>query len=323
MGAYDPTQVDVARLLALLGMVDAELHGDVWVARCPGGDHQDRKPSWSIVDRLGDRKHAVHHCFSCKYNGTAAELVALRMGIQVRSAVDWIIEHAMGSLPDVSSLRVVVGPLTRGALQLPPGVVVAPLVDWPALPREYAESRGITAEQVDRWRLGYAVEGRLKGRVFLPAWSPEGRLLNYTARTFASSPKRYLAASREEGPDEGAIFGELWWLTPIVDRKVCTVVITEGALNALAAERALGHGYYVASLFGSEVQLQHLMKLAMFDRALVLTDPDLAGDRAAEFLIAGLVRHMHVGRVVLERGTDAASIPSQVLRAAVIGAGDV
>ena len=53
-------------------------------------------------------------------------------------------------------------------------------------------------------------------------------------------------------------------------------------LAGLAAERVLGLPF--AALSGSKVQLEQVVKLSTFGRAIVLTDPDLAGDAAAERL---------------------------------------
>lgn len=306
--SYDHRDVDVPQLLHALRL-DAKHEGDKWVARCPSGSHEDAHPSWEIIDAPGGEKHGLHTCYSCKYGGTAYELVALVLGVGNNSAVDWIRERAMGKPHPALGVEVKLLPLTRPVFRLPAEVIEAPLASWVTPARLYAQSRGIDAEQVSRWRLGYALEGRLHGRIVFPTVDAAGRVASYTARTFVDSPKRYLNASNEEGPDLEVVYGERYWpQTGLRD----TVVVTEGAINALAVERVV-LGMNVAVLNGSNVRLGQVMRLATFRRALLLTDPDPAGDRAAEMLMGALVRHVDVRRVRLPKGKDAATVHPQEL----------
>lgn len=318
---FDPLSVDVPRLLIALG-IQAEHQGDRWIARCPSPDHPDRSPSWDIKDEAGQPRHGCHHCLACKFQGTATELVADLLGISFSGARDFILERAMGAAPIVQSFARQSMP-GAGMFRLPPEVVVAPLPDWPETARRYAISRDLTAEQVRRWRLGYAVSGRLAGRIIMPAYDPDGTPLHYTARTFAGHAKRYLEPKRQEGAAGGVIFGEQHWPVP-QDRDV--VCITEGAFNALAVERVAAR-LPLASLFGSNIELQHLGKLTSFKAALVLTDPDPAGDRAAEKLYAALSRDLRLERVTLPKPdrdstvkVDADTVGPDVLRESLVQA---
>lgn len=315
MKQFDPLAVDVPRLLSLLGIA-AEHQGDRWVAKCPHPDHNDRTPSWDIKDTPGNTRHGLHHCLSCKWEGTATELVADIIGISFQGARQYIAERAMGQTALVRSLALNVT-LAGAGFKLPPEVTIAPLTEWPELPRRYilSKKRRITAEQVDKWRLGFATKGRLAGRIIIPARDARGVLLSYTARTYAGSAKRYLEPKRQEGPDDSAIFGEQFW-----PKKRNVVVVTEGAFNALAVER-VAPTLPLASLFGSTVKLRHLSKLCSFKGILLLTDPDAAGDRAAEKIKLALARRMPIARVRLKRRpgekVDANSVNPKVLRAAL------
>lgn len=313
---YQPAQVDVPRLLRLLG-VRAEQDGDRWLARCPSGRHEDRKPSWRIRDARGSARNALHHCWSCLFGSTAIDLVQHVLGLTTASAAaEWIIENAQGEAPAALELEVRFADRVRFPFALPAGAEFGPLASWPTPARRYAEQRGITDQQVDRWGLGYAVEGRLRGRLVIPIRDRWGVLLSYTARSFAGQPKRYLNPAEQEGPEPGAVFGEEHW--PGGDDPDLVVVL-EGALNALAVER-VAPLLPVAALGGSRHDPLQVAKLARFRRAVLFTDADPAGDGAASRLIASLARHLSLARALLPPGQDPASAPPEALAGALDGA---
>lgn len=275
-------------MLAKLGITSAESKPPKWVARCPSGRHEDRDPSWEIFEGLGNEKNGLHHCFSCKYGGTATDLVMKVMGfVEPVSAIDWLRDHAMRDETPILGVSVRVRPLYRPAFKLPPEVKVKPFEAWPTLPRRYVLSRGITPEQVIRWDLGYALDGRLGGRIIFPAHDGNGVIGSYSARTFIDDPKRYTTPNLNERPNVNIVYGEKTW-PELAERY--DILITEGAINALALERVLARPF--GSLEGSHIHLGQIAKIATFKRAFIITDPDPAGDRAAEMLIDSLVNHL-------------------------------
>ena len=317
---------NIARALERLG-IPARRSGKEWVARCPDPDHEDRNPSWRIRDEPGTDRHGLHNCWSCGYSGSLTTLVVEVLGVDARGAREWLFDGtapARDAAPPPPSVRVEVA-RARG-FRFPVGVEFAPIDEWPAPARRYVERRGIPRWQVERWGLGFAVEGRLAGRVVVPYFSAAGRPGGYTARTYAGHPKRYIEADRKEGADRAAMFGERWW--PAGGR--WRAFVTEGALNALAVERAMvasssgdepstsGDGWpCVAAIAGSSFRPAHAAKLATFAELLVLTDPDEAGDRVAGEIAAGVGRHSLVVRVTLPRGKDAADLAAEDLAARI------
>jgi DNA primase len=197
-------------------------------------------------------------------------------------------------------------------------VIFGNLSEWPDAPREYARARHLI-EQVDRWGIGYAEAGQLAGRIVIPYRDLYGVPHGYTARTFTDSPIRYKEPREDEHPNRAAMFGEQHWLDVDTDEE--TVIVCEGALNALAVERALTvpGEYYpaVAATAGSALRPAHALKLAQFSRVVVLTDPDRAGDKMAGHLQDALVRHSEVIRVRLPQKEDPDSIEREALREAL------
>jgi DNA primase len=273
--------VDVGRLLESLN-IDARKRGDQWFALCPNPEHDDHKPTtWSMRDEPGSPKHALHGCWSCGYRGDAIGLTKDRLGVGYHAAVCWIDEFAPAEEGPVTARVEIAEPRV---FRLPAGVVDdEPLADWPTPFRRYVEGRGIPDWQAERWGIGYALEGRLSGRVVLPARNMAGRLLGYTARAIGGAQTRYLHPSRDEGADPAAVFGEEHW------GPAGHLAVAEGAFDAMACERVM-HGWAIAALGGAShaEDPRVLMKLGRFEEIVVATDADDAGDRAYEAIATGL-----------------------------------
>lgn len=298
--------ISIPKLLAALG-IDARHRGNEWSAACPLPDHDDRSPSWSIHDG-GGGAHGSWYCFGCGEGGGPVELAAAIIGITDGSAREWVAERCTATDEAPQPRRVEVIAHLSGTFRLPDGVVRRPLAKWVTPARRYVESRGITDGQIERWGIGYAVDGRLGGRVVFPIVDERGVLRSYTARTFTDSELRYLTPKQGEGANADAIFGAQCW-----NRRRASVVVTEGAIDALACERTGAE--CVAALGGSRRSPDQFLALSGFKRVLVATDSDEAGTRIAAELVAALGRWSDVRRVAIPPGDDAASMPRAALEA--------
>lgn len=282
-------------------------------ARCPY--HEDADPSWFVdVFKTG------HHCFSCKAGGTLAELVVHVRGCSLKEAIEFVSAQGKGFEPPRARVRFVERPARPQAhrFRLPREVYVEPFEKWPTPMRRYAERRHLDAEQAWRFRVGYAVDGRLEGRIVLPVLDLAGRVLGYSARDVTdASEQRYLTPHEKDGANLDGLFGEHLWPKGIEadGRRSEVVVVAEGALNALAVDRALGGAIPVASIGGSDARPGHAAKLAAFRRVILLTDPDDAGDRVANDLGRMLLRYCDVVRPRLPEDQDADTLPRSDLRA--------
>ena len=294
MSRFDPLAVDIAALLMALG-IDAKRKGDVWVSQCPSGRHVDAHPSWRMNEANGSPKHGTHHCFSCGFGGTATELVMhAKDFLSKEAARDWIIERAMGQINPVWNVSVAIKPLRYTGFALPEGVFSGPLETWMKVPRDYVLSRGVTQEQVAKHQIGYSITGFLNGRIVFPTHDTRGRVVNYTARTFVESPKRYITPRREEGPDFNVVYGERWW--PESGSRG-DLILTEGVLNKLAIDRVTETPS--GCLNGSNPSLGQISRLSTFKRVFILTDQDYAGDKADHELTDALTRHVDILRIRL------------------------
>lgn len=303
-------QIDVPRLLSLL-FIEAKKKGRAWEANCPFGKHVDKHPSWSIREEPGTKRNGKHWCFSCHTGGTAIDLVMHVLGLSLGGANDFVAERSMRKVHHALNIRYEIGaPVIRRACKMPDGVYFEPLKDWVSSAQKYVRARGITDDQVDKWGIGYAIDGKLGGRFVIPTRDSSGKLLNWAARTYLGSEKRYLAASTEDRPDIDAVFGEQFWKP----RKDSVLVVVEGAINGLAVERVTDENIFLAGLSGSHLEPGHALKLSTHPRVLILTDPDHAGDDAANKLIWMMGRHCNVKRLRLNEGEDPANVDPEYLR---------
>lgn len=301
--------VDVPALLARLGIKTTRRGRSVW-ACCPF--HEERTPSWRIWNDPSDTKHGTWKCFgSCADGdnyGDVVSLVRRLLGLNDRAeAWRWIKGDAEAvRAPPLRFSIEVEQSAPRRRFELPAGVIVAPVSEWVSPARAYLESRGVPAAQAERWGLGYAVGGFMAGRIVIPARDHSGRLLNCTGRTFVRAAKRYREPNESEGARKDAVFGEAFW-PPLGKRR--TVVLVEGAFDAMAVERAAN--MFVAAPFGSEFLPGHAARLATFEEVVVASDPDKAGEKLWKAARDGLARWTRTRRAMLPDGMDASDLAAR------------
>jgi len=294
--------VNLIDVLQRLGIEGLKRSGKEWLGLCPNPNHADRTPSWHIRDEPGHPKHGLHNCWSCGHSGNLTKLVMDLRGLKFRDAEAWLAENAPLTMDAVRTELRYHRVTTTPSEMLLTGVDFGPMEKWVTPAREYARSRGITDGQVLRWGVGVSVSGRLGGRIVFPKRASSGRLGGFSARSFVGEEPRYLEAKPNDGADPNLFFGEEHW------EGATTCLVTEGVINALAAERAWPEAAVVA-LTGSNIRPMVLAKLAHFETIVLLTDPDAAGNRAAGELTDALGRHCDIKRVELPEGTDAAELP--------------
>ena len=304
----------VKHVLQKLGII-VEVRGCKGAMPCPF--HDERTVGAFIIYVEGDRVGGFR-CLSCGAHGGLVDFVERVRGCSREGAKEWIARLREGDVEEARSpvqrVELVVDRGVRRPFELPREVVRRPLDQWSETARRYAEQRHLTAGQVARWGVGYAVVGRLKGRLVIPVCDQHGAVQSYMARSFAGHSAKYFYPSLRDGPSLDAMFGEQHW--PRHDRNAVEVVVCEGALNALAVERCY-EGQPVAALGGSDPRALHVFKLAGFGRVCLLTDQDPAGDGAAAVLWRQLARHVEVRRVTLGVGRDADDVTSAELRGAL------
>lgn len=317
---------DVARVLERLNL-DATKKGRRFWGLCPNREHNDASPSWAMWSNDSKKKAGLHYCFSCKFHGNLPQLVAyvLRLTIPMRddgstdfsAAFEWLKGDVVAQ-PPPKPVVVTISPIKRAGFALPSEVCFAPLDEWPSIARRYViapppKGRGVTPAQVERWGIGYAVDGdHLGGRIVLVVRDGNGRPTSYTGRAFDGSERRYSNPREREHADKAAIFGEEHWPHHAA-RAGSRIYAAEGAFKVLAVERALG-AVPLGGLMGSNIHPRHLLKLSGFGEVVYLEDFGLAGKLAADKLEASLGRRLRFSRVMMSERKDADDLPTSELR---------
>ncbi len=282
-------------------------------ALCPF--HDDHAADNFFVRTQGEHV-GTYHCFACKAKGNLIDLVMKLRSMDYKAAKAFVDSSGKNYEPPRARVRVVERPpvLARRRFQLPRECIMGePLEEWTTLARRYVAKRGIDRGEIERYGLGYAVDGRLAGRIVFPVRvGPKGTPASYSARSFCGAERKYLTPHESEEADQDSLFGEHLWPGPEERLVIC---VTEGAINALACSRATD--LPASSISGSDVRPGHVIKLATFTCVAILTDPDKAGDKAARGFASSLGRRSNVVRVRLPEGKDAADLTAKDLRAAI------
>lgn len=293
--------------------IDARKRGVQWWAKCPNPAHDDKNPSWRIRDEAGAEKDGYHACPPCGFSGGLLGLIVAVKGISFKDAKKLLvdIEKGVAIVPKTPPSKVDVF-IRRREFMLPAGVTIAPLGSWPRMAAEYALKRGLTAQQIYHWGMGYADEGRLAHRIVLVTRNEQGIAKNYTARTYVDHPKRYFEPEHWEKADRNVMFGEEKWHSKRVDCPAA--IVTEGGFKALAVERVMPE-LALAATAGSAVMPGYAAKLTRFPHIIVSTDADDTGDRIADELIFVLRRQRKkVTRLRLRDKTEHDDIEPEELK---------
>jgi len=321
----------VEGVVAALGMTTGERGRDrVWVI-CPWHQAPDSPAAWAtsfFVRTAGTRRTrdggtysaaGQYHCFACGVGGSIRDLVRRVRRCSEAEADAFVLRRGGRAGAKVEELRRRVGVVRverpgRVGFVLPREVVFEPLPRWPSGARAELERRGVTAEEVERFGIGYAVDGaKLGGRIVIPWRDGSDRIGSYSARTFVDAAPKYTTPGPNDHPDRDIVFGEHLW--PASGRDL--VVVAEGALNAIAAARACP-GVAVGAVGGADnYSAGQARRLATFARVLILSDPDPAGDKLAAAIAGTIGRYAQTERVRLPRGQDAEDVGTQRLRQAI------
>lgn len=308
--------VDVPALLDALGIDDTRRTGRTIEARCPS--HPDKSPSWSIVDDPHSARNGMHYCFSCQFGGGPAALVRQVKDCTWEEAFEFLKGAPARELPLEVDVLVSSAPRVGRGMRVPHDVKVRPFEEWPTAPKRYLEERGITAGQVSLFDIGYALEGRLRGRVVLPMKNREGTVESYTARDFTGQPtngKRYLEPEPNEGAIKSSLFGEHTWRAHESSRGMNrgVLIVLEGPFDALAVHSVVASWtdewrFDVTALHGSRLHAVQAVKFSRYPFVIVGTDADPAGDAVAEDIQESLGRYSSVVRARPPVGHDFASL---------------
>lgn len=164
------------------------------------------------------------HCFRCHYKGSVYRTLRARGMVNFQG------------LDIGEDSQVEASPVLYPALKFPEGY--RPFFPKPSSKMgikawEYITSRGVTEEQLQEHRIGYAIKGFYQLRIILPVLSRD-ELVYWTARSFLPAKIRYLNPCKEDCPRGKS---EVVFNLDIA-AETGKLIITEGYMDALAIGRS-------------------------------------------------------------------------------------
>ena len=320
--------------------------GSNWMACCPF--HQEKSPSFSV-----NASKNIFYCFGCGKGGSVFNFVMELEGLSFPEAVKVVAEKAGMPLPEqVDDKRFEakrkesdeVVELNAWALEFWERHLSEDTAESRAA-REYVEGRGLTAETVKAFRLGYAPNSwdalgiylkgkgatigqiersglvvkkeqggyydRFRGRLIFPVTDAQGRPVAFGARAMrAGEEPKYLNSPETAAYTKGRHLFGLGVTRDEIRRKKFAILV-EGYLDLIVPFQ---HGVrnVVASL-GTALTPEQAKLLNRFARKVVVNyDGDRAGINAAKRAIEVLLPEDFEAKVlVLPDGAD----PDEFVRA--------
>lgn len=197
-----------------------------------------------------------------------------------------------------------------------PRVVNAPLSFelWGLDPdHPYLKQRGLTPETVRHFGLGYCSHGLMAGRIAIPLYDTEGRLIGYAGRIVDDAgigedvPKYRLPGPREQ---DGTVYefskSAFLFNSHRIGVPVSDLIVVEGFFAVFHLYQC-GYPNAVALMGNScsPYQAQLLVWMTTPDgRIWLMPDGDKAGRHCAESTLPLLAPHRSVRWVVLDHGRD-------------------
>lgn len=195
---------------------------------CPKCNHHKNKLSINV-------EKDAFKCWVCDYRGSSIRRVVRSYGnfsqlkswdrlcgkVELSSFDSLLVEKLFGTSEDKKQL-----------VNLPPEFVSLtsknlPMSAKPAL--NFLFKRGVTREDILKWKIGYCTSGDYEGRIVVPSFDMQGRVDYFIARSYNSEWRKYLAppVSRD------LVFNDLYvdWDNDLT--------IVEGVFDAIVAGNAV------------------------------------------------------------------------------------
>ncbi len=317
MGGFIPEDIienirlrtDIVQLIS--DYITLQKKGRNYVGYCPF--HRESDPSFTVTP---DKQ--IFYCFGCNAGGNVFKFIMLQQNLSFPEAVKMLGEKVGVAVPDGYSPQVrerlhreekawKINAMAKDYFQ-------SVLLQRPdaAVAREYVGSRGITADIIKDFGLGYApaswdalinfmqgkgvnvsdllkvglvvngdrrVYDRFRSRLIFPISDAHGRVVGFGGRVLGDGSPKYLNTAETDFFSKGKILYGLDKARQAI-REMGYVVITEGYMDAIAAHQ-YGMTNTVASL-GTSMTREHGLLLMNYTREVIIAyDSDAAGVAAA------------------------------------------
>jgi DNA primase len=283
--------------------------GREWKACCPF--HNEKTPSFTVNDDKG-----FYHCFGCSAHGDAIRFLTDHRGMPFMDAVKELAAKAGLEVPApdpkakdradrAASLTEVMASVSKWYAEQLNGLSGAGA-------RDYLKGRGIGAETIQRFGLGFAPDSRtalkralahlgedrlvetgmlikpedggatydrFRGRLMFPIRDTRGRVIAFGGRIIGQGEPKYLNSPDTPLFDKGRTLYNIDLASP-ASRAAKRLIVVEGYMDVIALDRAgIGEAVAPNGTALTEAQLERMWRL---DPSPILCfDGDSAGQKAA------------------------------------------
>ena len=306
--------------------------------------HSEKTPSFSVVDDDG-----FYHCFGCGVHGDAISFLRETDGLEFMEAVERLAEMAGLAMPASTPQDPKVTAQRKAAFDI---LETTTQFFQAALARNdgqvaarYLRDRGLGADIISTYRLGYAPPGGLRAalsakgfsdadmlaagvirksdrdgslfdyfrdRVMFPIENRQGKVIAFGARALGDAQPKYLNSG--EGPTfskKTVLYG--WVQAREGLRRKLPLVVAEGYMDVIAIQKS-GTAAAVAPLGTALTEEQIALLWKLHDEPVLCFDGDAAGQRAQMRALERILPVLEPGKsarlALLPDGKD----PDDVLR---------
>ena len=285
--------------------------GANYMACCPF--HKEKTPSFSVSPIK-----QFYHCFSCGAHGSAIGFVMEHQGLSFPEAVQFLADRVGMVVPKVRGQTD--NPEVRAERKKKQQTLeetTAAAADFYAqqlkfnpAAKEYLDKRGLSAEVIAHYGLGYAPDGwqplaqvfqpypntalvdtgmvidnegrhydRFRHRIMFPIRNPRGQVIGFGGRVLDDSKPKYLNSPDTPLFDKGKNLYGLYEGRAAV-KEAGRILVVEGYMDVVALAQ-FGVGYGVAAL-GTATTAEHVkILMRQADSIYFCFDGDSAGQKAA------------------------------------------
>jgi DNA primase len=195
---------------------------------CPACDHHKRKLSLNL-------EKDKFKCWVCDYRGNSIQRVVRRFGTFPQRK-EW--EKLTGKI-DLNHFDEILKALNgfeerqeEPTMDLPKEFLTLckpPDSSVYNAPLNYLRKRGLTKNDILRWKIGFCPSGEFENRIIIPSFNNKGKVNYFIARSYCNDWKKYLNPQSSKD----VIFNELYidWDSDLV--------IVEGVFDAIKAGNAV------------------------------------------------------------------------------------
>ncbi|WP_311398531.1 DNA primase [Neisseria cinerea] len=285
--------------------------GANYMACCPF--HKEKTPSFSVSPTK-----QFYHCFSCGAHGSAIGFVMEHQGLSFPEAVQFLADRVGMAVPKVRGQND--NPEVRAERKKKQQTLeetTAAAADFYAqqlkfnpTAKAYLDKRGLSAEVIAHYGLGYAPDGwqplaqvfqpypntalvdtgmvidnegrhydRFRHRIMFPIRNPRGQVIGFGGRVLDDSKPKYLNSPNTPLFDKGKNLYGLYEGRAAV-KEAGRILVVEGYMDVVALAQ-FGVGYGVAAL-GTATTAEHVkILMRQADSIYFCFDGDSAGRKAA------------------------------------------